>query len=107
MFAVLSIPEVLEMADGSPVAVLGVLYEDSDGTRLCEALAESSPPQCGGAVLPVANPVHPDLAAVLADAGGDVRTSDGTVELYGFLEGGELWVDPSAAHGDMVINPSG
>ena len=43
------IGQVLEAAEGSEVTVSGFLIADRDGnTRLCSALLESFPPQCGG-----------------------------------------------------------
>lgn len=43
------IGQALEAAEGSEVTVSGFLIADRDGsTRLCSALLESSPPQCGG-----------------------------------------------------------
>ena len=45
----MEIAQALEAAEGSEVTVSGVLIADRDGkTRLCSALLESSPPQCGG-----------------------------------------------------------
>ena len=44
-----SIGQALEAAEGSEVMVSGFLIADRDGSaRLCSALLESSPPQCGG-----------------------------------------------------------
>ena len=43
------IAQALEVAEGSEVTVSGFLIADRDGSaRLCSALLESSPPQCGG-----------------------------------------------------------
>ena len=43
------IGQALEAAEGSEVMVSGFLIADRDGsTRLCSALLESFPPQCGG-----------------------------------------------------------
>ena len=44
-----SIRQALKAAEGSEVTVSGFLIADRDGTaRLCSALLESFPPQCGG-----------------------------------------------------------
>ena len=44
-----SIGQALKAAEGSEVTVSGFLIADRDGTaRLCSALLESFPPQCGG-----------------------------------------------------------
>ena len=45
----MEIGQALEAAEGSEVTVSGHLVADRDGnTRLCSALLESDPPQCGG-----------------------------------------------------------
>lgn len=45
-------------AEPETVTVVGSLFDDADGLRLCESVAESYPPQCG-------EPVHPvDASAV-------------------------------------------
>lgn len=44
--------QALERPDGL-VAVRGFLIDDGGGARICGAIAESYPPQCGGASLPV------------------------------------------------------
>ena len=58
----LTISEALETDATGPLAVKGFLVEDSNGLRLCEALAESFPPQCGGASIELADksPIDPD-----------------------------------------------
>ena len=44
-----SIGQALKAVEGSEVTVSGFLIADRDGTaRLCSALLESFPPQCGG-----------------------------------------------------------
>jgi hypothetical protein len=44
----LSVAEALTTDADGPLAVVAFYYRDSDGTRLCDLLAESFPPQCGG-----------------------------------------------------------
>ncbi len=45
----MEIAQALKAVEGSEVTVSGFLFADRDGTtRLCSALLESSPPQCGG-----------------------------------------------------------
>jgi len=58
----LSIPEARATDASGVIAVSGFYFDDGTGPRLCELLAESLPPQCGGATLDV------DLAS-LADLG--------------------------------------
>lgn len=65
------------------VAVTGALFVDGDGTvRLCEAIAESFPPQCGGASLVVDGL---DLATVQLQQANGVRWAD-SVTLLGSVE---------------------
>ena len=45
----ISIDDALASTASEPLLVNGALYEDATGTlRLCSAIAESFPPQCGG-----------------------------------------------------------
>ena len=53
---------------------------DQADARLCFALAESFPPQCGGASVEIVNPS--DLDVVLEQS-GDVRWSDSAVVVRG------------------------
>jgi hypothetical protein len=64
----MSVAEALgHQATDDLVTVTGALFVDADGTvRLCDAIAESFPPQCGGDRIVV---VGLDLAAV-----GDLQT---------------------------------
>lgn len=45
----LSVEDALAGGVDGVIAVRGFLVEDADGARLCDLLAESLPPQCGGA----------------------------------------------------------
>jgi hypothetical protein len=66
------------------VTVSGALFVDTDGTvRLCDAIAESFPPQCGGARIVVQGL---DLDAVAGlQTEGDVSWAEG-VTLFGSVE---------------------
>jgi hypothetical protein len=66
------------------VAVTGSLFVDADGTvRLCDAIAESFPPQCGGARIVVDGL---DLQAVEGlQTEGDVTWAE-AVTLFGSVE---------------------
>lgn len=68
----------------------GYLVDAGEGVRLCEALAESFPPQCGGRSLRVEGPL-PDVAWSEAEG---VRWTDGQVELRGEVEDGTLVLSP-------------
>jgi hypothetical protein len=81
----ISVPEAIASAgEVGEVLVNGNLFIDADGTvRLCDAIAESFPPQCGGARLEVRGL---DLEAVpeLQEANG-VRWAEG-IQLFGRVE---------------------
>ena len=49
----LTITEALEGEPTGVIAVQGFYFDDGTGARLCEALAESFPPQCGEASIPL------------------------------------------------------
>jgi hypothetical protein len=62
----------------------GFFFVDETGARLCELLAESFPPQCGGASVPVG-----DFAVDLAlNSESGVSWTDEVVYLEGELVGG-------------------
>jgi hypothetical protein len=75
---------ITHQATDDLVAVSGALFIDPDGTaRLCEAIAESFPPQCGGQRITVQGLDHastPDLE----EANG-VRWAESVV-LFGSVE---------------------
>jgi hypothetical protein len=65
--------------------VTGYLFIDTDGNAvLCEAIAESYPPQCGGQSIDVAGDI-PMLDDLTTDQG--LRWSDNPVELEGTFDG--------------------
>jgi hypothetical protein len=81
----MSVAEALgHQATDDLVTVTGALFVDADGTvRLCDAIAESFPPQCGGARIVVEGL---DLAAVAGlQTEGDVSWAEG-VTLFGSVE---------------------
>ena len=83
----------------------GLLYVDDAGTRLCDALMESYPPQCGWAWVVVANPG--DLDVELDEAQG-IAWSPSPVVLTGTYDGTRFVLDdgpepsPTAADEAMV-----
>jgi hypothetical protein len=90
----LSVQEALESSSGEPVVVEGGLLASGNVVQLCEALAESYPPQCSGARLEVQGL---DLASL-----SDVQTAQGVswrdwpTRLTGTLEDGVLTVSQNA-----------
>lgn len=83
----ISVGELLDQEEqarpGDNVLVAGVLVDDGSGMRMCEALAESFPPQCGGRSIAIRNPAGVD-ADLMEDQG--VRWSDRAVWLLGWVE---------------------
>lgn len=66
------------------VTVRGALFVDSDGAvRLCDAIAESFPPQCGGARIVVQGLNLDDIADLQTE--GEVSWAEG-VTLFGSVE---------------------
>jgi hypothetical protein len=82
----ISVTEALASDLDSPLLVNGYLVVTDGQARLCEALAESFPPQCGGARLKIEGL---DLASIdgLQEEGG-VTWSDDQIQLLGALKGG-------------------
>ena len=80
----ISVTEALAFAGGEPVLVNGALFISPDGeVLLCEAIAESFPPQCGGARLFVEG-LDPESIPDLEEA-NDVRWAE-SVQLFGRVE---------------------
>lgn len=75
--------------EGENVLVDAVLFDDGSGLRMCEALAESYPPQCAGRSLTVRNPGFVDVEM---DTAQGIRWTDGSVWLLGWIEDGEFVV---------------
>ena len=77
-----------------PAVVNGSLLAQGEDVRLCAALAESFPPQCGGASITV---VGLDLAQIDGlTTEGDVAWSDLPIRVEGVLGDGILTVNENA-----------
>lgn len=87
-----TIPVVAASDGAGPVAVAGFIVVVGNDPRLCEALAESFPPQCGGASIPITSldRVGPDDLK----REGDVTWTDYAVTLFGEMADGTLVVTP-------------
>ena len=90
----LTITEALAYEGTEPVAVGGFVVTTADGTHLCELLAESFPPQCGGERLTV---INPDTLTnfVLIEEGGTQWSPDPVVVL-GHISGTDLTIATNA-----------
>lgn len=69
---------------GNSVIVVAMLVDDGTGLRLCESLAESDPPQCGGRSIEVLNP---DAIEVELTEDDGVRWAETPIQLFGWMEG--------------------
>jgi hypothetical protein len=85
----LSVEQALEVSSDEPVLVRGFLVV-ADEARLCTALAESYPPQCGGPSLVVTDLPARELRGLKRAQG--VAWSETLVALHGFVEDGVLGV---------------
>ncbi len=74
------------------VAVQGFVVATAEDVRLCEALAESFPPQCGGASIVLEGLEQIDPEELSTE--GDVSWTNLTVTILGELIDGTLVTDP-------------
>ena len=100
LMAPVTIEQVLTFEGETPVFVKGTLFADASGVRLCEAIGESSPVQCLGNQITISDlDLFPEYAELLV-GDGEVRISDGEVDVVGFYSDGNLRIDPAAAAAD-------
>lgn len=85
----LSVSEALAGGVEGPLLVKGYVVARGGEARFCEALLESSPPQCGGASLRVEDL---DLTGLDLQEQNGVRWSATTISLFGPVAGGVLTV---------------
>ncbi len=88
----LSVSEALQSDATGPLAVRGFFLDDGSGPRLCEALAESFPPQCGGASVAIDGLTGDDLGPL--QSAGNTTWSDQPVIILGDLVDGTLVATP-------------
>ncbi len=84
----LTVPEALATDATGVIAVQGFYFDDGSGPRLCEALAESFPPQCGGASLALGELGDFDLGSLQRNQG--ITWSDDSIVILGELVNGVL-----------------
>jgi hypothetical protein len=80
----ISIDEALASGSDEMLLVRGNLLALDDEVRLCSALAESFPPQCGGASLHVVGLNLAEVDGLITE--GDVGWTDRPIELLGVVE---------------------
>jgi hypothetical protein len=89
-----SIEEAVDAGSDEPQLVSGNLLALGEEIRLCSALAESFPPQCGGASLLVEGLSLGDVDGLITE--GDVSWTDRPIELLGVVADGTLTVSENA-----------
>jgi hypothetical protein len=77
-----------------PAGVTGSLLANGDDVKLCAALAESFPPQCGGESIRVVGLDLDTLDGLTTE--GEVTWSDLPITVEGVLADGTLTVDENA-----------
>ena len=87
----ITVADLLARSAVGPIAVKGFLFIDSDGARLCEVLAESFPPQCGGVFVPIEG-FDEVLGAPLANSQG-ISWTDQPLSFIGDMVNGTFVVD--------------
>ena len=93
----LSIDEALTSNLAGPLLINGHLHAQDGQVRLCELLAESFPPQCGGTVLVVQGLDLTTMNGLTSD--GSVTWSDQLVQVLGTVESEVLTVAGTASGG--------
>ncbi len=86
----ISVGEALTSNLTGPLLINGQLHVENGRTRLCEALAESFPPQCAGRFLVVQGLDLTTIDGLTSE--GSVTWSDQTVQVLGTVEGEVLTV---------------
>lgn len=98
----ISVAEALASTLNGPLLVNGTVVITDGEARLCSALAESFPPQCGGDAITV---VGLDLATLDLQRADAVRWTDSPVQLLGFVREGVLVIDNAALAADGGAPP--
>jgi hypothetical protein len=90
----ISIEEALETDSTEPLLVSGNLLVVNGEPRLCSALAESFPPQCGGASLLITGLDLTGIDGLVVE--GDVMWTDRPIKLAGLVADGRLTMEDNA-----------
>ena len=90
----ISIDEARASGSDEMLLVAGNLLAQGGDVRLCSALAESFPPQCGGTSLVVEGLKLEEVDGLITE--GDVAWTDRPIELLGVVADGTLTVSENA-----------
>lgn len=88
----MSVAEVIGTDIDGGFAIAGFYFDDGTGPLLCDALAESFPPQCGGASIPVDNSAQVELDGLRSE--GSITWTDQRAVLVGEVVDGVFVVAP-------------
>lgn len=87
----LTVSEALGTSATGIIAIQGFIFDDGSGTKLCEALAESFPPQCGVASIAITGYEGSSTVPAVSEQG--VTWTDQPVTLFGEIIDGTYVVD--------------
>jgi hypothetical protein len=90
----ISVSEARASSLPGPLLVNGFIVAVNDDVRLCAALAESFPPQCGGESLSVEGLDLGSIAGLRSE--GATRWTETQVQLLGDVEGESLTVSTTS-----------
>jgi hypothetical protein len=82
----MSVEDALAVSIDGGFAISGFFLDDGSGPRLCDALAESFPPQCGGASIELDNSVGVELDGLVTE-GAVTWTEQPTVLVGEIVDG--------------------
>jgi len=85
------VAEVIATNIDGGFAIEGYYFSDEAGVRLCEVLAESFPPQCGGASIFLDNSAGADLGVLTVEQG--ITWSETTILVVGQVVDGVFVAD--------------
>ncbi len=86
----LTVAEALAYTGDEVIAVQGFVLTQDGTTRLCEALAESFPPQCGAAGVVITNPSALQDMVLIEE--GTTQWSEDPVTILGNISNGQLTI---------------
>lgn len=96
------VAEAIASTLDGPLLVNGAVVITDGEARLCFALAESFPPQCGGEAMPI---VGLDLATLDLQRADNARWTASRVQLLGFVRDGVVVIDDAALAADGGAQP--
>ncbi len=91
----ITVSEALQRSAVGAITVQGFLFDDGSGPLLCEVLAESFPPQCGGASIPISG--YESAISVPLVSEQNVTWSDQSVSVSGDFVDGVFVVDSTVS----------